>query len=1059
MKKFFAVFLLATMAMGYSFSQRTITGKVSDESGEPLIGASVLAKGTTLGTITDVDGTFSLEIPSGTTMLVFSYTGFTGQEVAIGVSNVINVSLRQGVTLSEAVVTALGIKRSEKSVTYSVQQVNEEELNLIRQTNLNNALAGKVSGIQVRGQSSVALDRNPTIRIRGAGSLVDKAPLYVVDGTPTNSIDINMDDVESVSVLKGPNATALYGQRGDAGVILVTTKRGKDKIGLGIELNQSTFFDNVYILPEYQNIYAGGGESELLKFTWKSGMPEEWKVMDGKFYHDYSDDASWGPKMEGQEYLPWYAWYPGKYFGKSEPLNPNPDNIRDYYETGITTNTNLNMTKAGNGYSLRLSVTNQNIKGMLPNSNQGKNTIAGNFSYDLGKLFTIGANLNYANTRTKGEFVDDYANQSSGSFNQWFHRDLDMKKMKELRDLRSPEGILASWNHNNPGAYLSSPLDFYGGNYWYNFYSYFDNLENISKRNRLFGDVNLTMKVSDAFKIQGFVRQNVVNTNYENKTYSILQNSATQTGLFNSYATGLTDFKETNYEALASFNKNFGDLSVEVSGGGNLRLNNYKSYTGSSSQGLAVPDLFTLANSATQPFNSGENRYKKEVRSLYARGSFGFKSLLFLDWSARNDWSSALPENNNSYFYPSVGMSFVFSEMLNMPWLSFGKVRGSWAQVGSDLDPYQLALNYGVGDFWGSNFTMGTPDVLVDPNIKPSLSSAYEGGLDLRFFNNRVGMSLTYYNESKVDEILSVAVAGASGYTFKKINAGQIDRNGIELQLTGSPVRTSDLDWNVAVNFAKSNNKIVELSEEINAQVMNSSYFATRTGARVVNVVGEQWGQLRGGGFAKDDKGNYILDANGFYTAAPDTYFGSVLPDFTGGIFNAITYKDLSLSFNLDFQKGGKYFSLSQSWGYFSGLFAETAATNDKGKNVRDDVADGGGVHVVGVSKTGEKIDKYVDAHDYFTQFYFRRIGEEFVFDATYVKLRELSIGYNLPIKKLGLGSAIQRAQISLVARDPWLIYAKNRNFDPSELGQYNFGEHGQFPGTRSFGFNLKLGF
>ncbi len=1058
MKKLLLVILMGVLAIGVTYSQRTITGKVSDESGQPLIGATVIAKGTSTGTITDIDGTYSLTLPQGVSTVIFSYTGFSAQELTVGASNVLNAVLKQGVTLSEAIVTALGIKRSEKSVPYSVQQVNEEELNPIRQTNLNNALAGKVSGIQVRGQSSVALDRNPTIRIRGAGSLVDKAPLYVVDGTPTNSIDVNMDDVESVSVLKGPNATALYGQRGDAGVILITTKKGADRRGLGIELNQSTFFDKVYVLPEYQNLYAGGGESELIKFVWKAGMPDEWKVMDGKFYHDYSDDASWGPKMEGQEYLPWYAWYPGKYFGKTEPLNPQPNNIRDYYETGVTTNTNLNMTKAGDGYNLRLSFTNQNIKGMLPNSGQGKNTIAGNFSYDLGKLFTIGANLNYANTRTEGEFVDDYANQSSGSFNQWFHRDLDMKKMKELRDLRSPEGILASWNHNNPGAYLSSPLDFYGGNYWYNFYSYFDYLDNVSKRNRLFGDVNLTMKLSDDFKIQGFVRQNVVNANYENRTYAILQNSATQSGIFNSYSTEASTFNETNYEILAAYNKNFGDLSVEVSGGGNLRLNDYKRITGASDQGLAVPDLFTLANSANQPYTSSENRYKKEVRSLYARGSFGYKSMLFLDWSARNDWSSALPVDNNSYFYPSVGMSFVFSEMLDMPWLSYGKLRGSWAQVGSDLDPYQLALNYGVGAFWGSNFTMGTPDELVDPNIKPSLSSAYEGGVDLRFFNNRAGLSFTYYNESKVDEILSVAVAGASGYSYKKINAGQIDRNGIELQLTGSPIRRGDLEWNITVNFAQSNNEIVALSEDINAQVMNSSYFATRTGARVVNVVGEQWGQLRGGGFKTDANGNRILDANGFYTAAPDTYFGSVLPDFTGGMFNALTWKDISLSFNLDFQKGGKYFSLSQSWGYFSGLFAQTAATNDKGKNVRDAVADGGGVHVVGVSATGEKIDKYVDAHDYFTQFYFRRIGEEFIFDATYVKLRELAIGYNIPVQKLGLNS-IHRAQISLVARNPWLIYAKNRNFDPSELGQYNFGEHGQFPGTRSFGFNLKLGF
>jgi TonB-linked SusC/RagA family outer membrane protein len=1082
MKKHLLALALVLLACVATWAQRVVTGKVTDKQGEALIGASILAKGTNSGTVTDLDGSFSLNVPGNASTLVISYTGYNTQEMALGASNVIDVQMDAGITLEETVVTALGVKRATKALPYAAQQVNEEQLNVIRQTSLNNALAGKVAGVQVRSQASMALDRDAGIRIRGVGSLTDGGPLYVIDGTPINNnvstnvvggnavrppvngaIDVNPDDIESINILKGPAATAIYGQRGDRGVVLITTKKGTNRKGVGIEVNQSNFLDRVYILPSYQNQYAGGAEPDLLQFKWQTGMPNEWKSLDGKFYHDYSDDSSWGPKMEGQEYIPWYAWYPGtQYTGKTTALVGSPDNIRKYYDTGVTSMTNVNLSTAKEGYNLRVSLSNQNVKGLLPTSGQDKYTVATTGSFDLGKKFTLGTNITYVTSKTTGQFDDNYGNQSTGSFNSWFHRNIDMDILRELRGLTSPEGYLASWNHNNPGDYLKADgaRQFYAGNYWYNFYSFFDNISHVTNRQRLMGDINLTYKLNDHFRVSGFLRRNENQSNYENRDFYVLEQSGTQTGHFNSYATGLSTYTEDNYEGLATYSNNFGQISFEANAGANIRIDRFKRADGATSNGLNVPDLFRVDNSKVQ-VSPSEFRSLKEVRSLYARGSFGFKDMLYLDWSARNDWSSALPADNNSYFYPSIGTSFVFSELTrkSLPFLSFGKIRGSWAQVGSDLDPYRLGLNYPIGaNQWNGNFTMNTPDQITAPNIQPSLSSAYEFGLDLKFFKSRLGFSATYFNESKVNEILAIPVSSASGFTSQLVNAGQIDRRGIELQLDAKPIAGKNLSWDVSLNFSSIDNEVVELTEGITAQQVAASTFSTRTGVVQMNVVGEKWGQLRGGAIKRDAQGRPIVGADGLFTAVPNTYLGSVLPNFFGGMFSSLNYKNLVFNFSLDFSQGGKYFSLSDSWGVFSGIFERTAATNDKGKNVRDDVADGGGVRVDGVNAAGEAVTVYVPSQSYYQQFYNRRISEPFIYDLTFVKLRELSLGYNIPVKKMGLNKYIQRATVSLTARNPWLIYAKNRDFDPSELKE-SYGENGQFPGTRSIGFNVKLGF
>lgn len=1084
-----AVFTLASSELWAQ--EKTVSGRVtSSEDASPLPGVNVVLKGTTNGAVTDAEGAFSLSVPQNGGTLVFTFIGLKSQEVEVGARTTIDIQMEQDATqLSEVVVTALGVKREAKTLPYAAQTVTSEKLNIARANNVNDALAGKVAGVQVRSQSGAALGRNSAIRIRGAGSLTDKGPLYVVDGTPVESSeDFNPDDIETINVLKGPAATALYGQRGDAGVVMVTTKRGKKGAGMGINVSNNLFFDKVYILPQYQNDYAGGASADLIKFTWQDGMPAEWQPLDGQYYHDYTDDASWGPRMVGQQYIPWYAWAPGtQYTGKTTALVGQPNNIRDFYETGVNRVTNVSFSKAFDEGSARVSYTNQGQTGTMPNTWLKKNTLAFNSSLKLSKIFEVGANVNYVNTIVHGEFDDAYSNQTTGSFNQWFHRNLDMKKMKELQNLKSPDGRLVSWNHQNPNYYIGDAnLDgvingnnFYRGYYWYNHNAYLELIDYETERNRLYGDVNLAINFTDRLKGQIFYRKNQ-NTNFnELKRPSILpysfyvENRPTNQAQYDFYGTNQTTYVENNMEGMLTYNANLGDnFKLDLLVGGNIRTDNFKNINMNTNDGLIVPDLFTINNSKST-MGYGNFRAQREIRSVYGRANFGFKETFFLDVTGRNDWASTLREGNNSYFYPSVGATFIFSELTEgaLPVLSFGKLSASWAQVGSDAPPFSTKVTFANGqNLWNGNLLSATPDTQPDPGLRSALSSALEFGLDLKFLEDRVGLNVTYFTESKIDEILTVPVSGASGYTAKVINAGQIDRQALEIQLSATPVKSQNFTWDVIVNWAKINSDVVKLAPGVSAvpaasapnvlgQTTNAA--ATFGVGSVFHVEGEKWGQLRGVTIARNADGVPIIDAAGLYTYTDNPVnFGSILPEFTGGIINNFGYKNFNLQANIDFQKGGKFYSLSDQWGTFSGLTRRTAGLNDKGNPIRDAVEDGGGVHVTGVDENGESVDMYVGAQDYYHQFYNASIADEHIYDLSFVKLREVSLGYNVPVRSLGsLGKVFTTASISLVGRNLWLISPTTRNdFDPSEVAG-TFGENGQFPSFRSYGFNVKLGF
>jgi TonB-linked SusC/RagA family outer membrane protein len=1061
---------------------RTITGTVTaKEDGLPIPGATVKIKGSNEGTQTNAAGKFTLSVPSGASIVV-SFVGTAPQTIAVGSKTTINVVLAQSqAQLNEVVVSAYNIKQSARSNSSAAQIVTGNELNTVREPNINNALAGKVAGMQVRSQSAAALGRNTEVRLRGASGLgTGNGAIYVVDGTILpNSDDVNLDDIENITVLKGAAAAALFGSQGAYGAIVITTKKAKKNAGLGIDLNLGATFDNVYILPRYQNTYGGGNDPNLEQYIWKAGDPVAWQALSGKYYPDYSDDSSWGPKMVGQEYIPWYAWYPGsKYSYKTASFTPQPNNAKDYFNTGVTLNNTIALSKAGDDYNFRLGYGNEYIKGLIPDQDLRRNTLNLNYSYDINKHLSVSTDLTYVNQKQHGAVQDAYANQTTGSFNSWFHRDLDMNIMRELKNLTSPDGTLATWNHNDPGVYdPNNPQHFYGANYWYNFFSYQDNIKDYNNRDRLYGNISLTYKINNDFSLKATYRKQQLTSYSENIVAYPLEQSAVQTGVKSSYYTQNTYSNREDVEFLASYNKKIKDFTIDANVGTDAFGWTYKDNSVQTNNGLTIPNLYTVNNSVDPP-TLVNNRVREESNTVYGTASFGWKDILFLNGTLRNDWYSTLPPYSNSVTSKSIGGSFIFSEFLKSQsnWLSYGKLRASWGQIPKALgfsasygdDPYGAyrfpgsAYSVNANKFKG-NLLMTSPDQYVDPKITGSTVTSKELGIDLRFVNDRLGISATYFDDSEKNFPSTLSVNGASGFSSILTNFGLIKKNGLEFNFMAVPVRSSNFNWTFNATYSNLlEDKIVEISNKYGVTRVTSATNTQFSGVItpiLVQQTGMEWGQLYGNGIKRNAAGVPILDANGFYENDPNKYYGSVLPKHTGGIQNTFTvFKDFSINVNIDYQFGGKFFSLSDMWGTYSGLTARTAVLNDKGVPVRDAVADGGGVHMVGVDESGKPVSTYVGAYDYFHNLVNNQTYDPFIYDLTFVKLREVGLSYRIPVKKLGISNYIKSASFQLQARDLWLIYAKTKDFDPSQVSGVQ-GEQGQLPGTRGIGFNLKIGF
>ena len=1048
MKRVLLTLVLSVLACVCMQAQdRTVSGKVADESGEALPGVTVIVKGTTTGTATDIDGKYQLAIPENAT-LTFNYLGYVTQDIVVGSQSVINVTMVEEVSdVGEVVVTALGISREKRSLGYAVQEISGEDLVTVKDNNIVNSLSGKIAGVQVTG-SPGSLGGSSRILIRGVNSISgNNQPLFVVDGTPIDNsehnrgadggggadygnaaADINADDIESVSVLKGASAAALYGSRAANGVILITTKSGSKRKGIGMTFTTGVTANMVAIIPDYQNEYGGG-------------YTQEFDLFNDQPVVNYAADESWGPRMDGQLVRQWYSWYPDDPdYGQLTPFLPHPDNVKDFYETGITTNNNVAFS-GGNEFSrFRISYTNYHSTGTIPNSELAKNTVSVKGSSKLSNKLTASTSFSYVNLKNDGVPSNGYSARQGNvvtSFNQWFQRQLDINKLKNYQ---TADGIDRTWNISSPTNL--DPL------YWENPYWVLYKSPNNLNRERVFGNISLAYEIMEGLNVQAWARTDFYTDRREER---ISSGSIPQ----DFYEESVRQFRENNYEFLVRYNKQFGgEISLDANFGANSRQYKYKYNRAATVGGLNVPDFFNVNASIDRPAISDETR-EKEVNSIYGSASIGYKGTYFVDVSLRNDWSSALPTNDNSYLYPSVTGSVVFSELFDSNGLiSFGKVRGGWSQVGNDTDPYRLGLTYSPQSNYGSLPAYAVPNTINNPNLKPERITTTEIGLEMKFLNDRVGFDVTYYDIVSRDQILPLDIASTSGSTATIVNAGKMTNKGVEVQLSGSPIRKANgLNWDVSVNWAKNENEVVELAEG------QTNYLIESWGPSINARIGSPYGSWTTDGFVYHENGQRIVNPDGTFARATNQDFGTYLPEWTGGVTNNFSYKGFNVSVHIDFQNGGTLYSVSNRYGTYSGLLEETIGLNDRGNPKRDPVADGGGVRADGVFEDGTPNDVYIDAQAYYKHLRLRR--EYYLYDASFVKLREVNISYSLP-NRLFQNLPFNGIDVSLIGRNLAILHKNVPNVDPESAygaGNTQGFENGQHPSTRSVGVQLRFKF
>jgi TonB-linked SusC/RagA family outer membrane protein len=1035
--------------------EHTVEGTVYDaQTNLPLPAVNVAVAGTTQGTSTDEQGRYRLTAPTGADSLIFSFIGYELLTVGIDSRARVDVWLTASVEmLGDVVVTALGITREQRSIGYAAQQVDGDNLTFTNEQNVIGSLSGKIAGVQVVGASGASMGGTSKIKIRGVNSLgAGDQPLIVVDGTPISNAnysgstgrdygnlgqDVNPADIESVNVLKGPAASALYGIRGQYGVILITTKQGRRGAErFTVELSSSASFERVANIMPYQNLYGGGSTQ-----NWN-------RLPNGDPYVQVNVDESWGPRMDGTMVRHVYSFFPqDPEYGQLAPFVPQPNNIRDYFDTGSNLSQTITVSGGGQNSRLRFSFNDTRVTGVEPNTFLNRNNVGLSAGIDLSEQWNVSTNVNYA--RNNARRPTQGAEAGSRYFGQWFQRSVDMNR---LRDYAYDDGTILHWNVRSPSS-TTGEVSNLSALYFANpFFIAYENPTNDS-RDRIFGNVGLTFRPVPQVSLSGYIRGDMFTQNIDSR------NAFGGTGT-PSYFVGKYQNSEMNYEVLAQYDERFGDISLNANVGGNVYDRTYTYLSQGTVGGLSAPGFYNIDASIDRP-TTNSYRLEKRVVSGYGLLSLGFRDTYFIDASIRNDRSSALPEDNNSYWYPSVGGSFVFSELIDWEPLAMGKIRMSYAQAGSDLNPYQTTPIYTVGTVYGGVSTLGIPSTLNNPNIEPSFANSYEAGFDLNF-GQRFEVNFTYYQQKNRNQIIPLNVSGASGYGSATINAGLIENNGIELALSGTPVLSRQFSWETSVNFSRNNNMVVELHPDIDVYGYGSTRYSA-VSTFLNSYEGKPFGTIVGQAYQRDEAtGMILLDQNNLpmYTDATH-HFGSALPDLTGGFQNVLKFRGFDLAAMIDFQIGGQFFSRSQSLADRTGLSEASAALNDRGMNVRDPIDEGGGIRVEGISSvTGERVVAYVNPRSYYGVVA-RRIAEDYIYDASYVKLRELRLGYNVG-QSLMRELPFQRARISLIARNPLMIWQDApKGLDPSELSTgsqaISWYESGQLNSVRSFGLNLNL--
>ena len=1071
MKQLFIGFALLLSAM--SFAQTTITGTVTTTaSGETVPFVNVILNNSTTATTTDDNGRYSIDINSELDVLKFSALGFISQSITVGNKTIINVALEESTTdLNEIVITALGFKRETKELGYAVQSLGSDDIQEVKAVNFLDNLSGKLAGVTI-SQGATGVGSTSKITIRGEASFSNNNPLFVVDGTPINNntvfnftneaaagfqevdfgngaMEVNPDDIASVSVLKGPSAAALYGTRASNGVIVIETKNGANKKGLGVSYNTSLFIDTAFRLPDFQNEYGQGNSGE---FEYVDGLGGG--INDNITY-------SWGPRLDQGLLIPQFdspvvlangtivrggdtSVYDGQPITPTA-FNSNPDNLKDFYETGVTTINNLSIATGFNTGDFRLSLTDLRSDGIIPGVNLDRQTISTKLNFTPTQKTKITSNISYVNSQSDNRPSNGYGSENVNySLVAWGPRSLNIDS---LRDYWQPglEGVQQySFNY----TFFDNP-----------YFILFEN-RNSFNRDRVFGNVSIKHNFTE--KLSVAVRSGM---DYSNEKRQFLRNFSSNRFKNGAYAEHDVFFREINTDILVNYQDIVGDLSFDVSLGGN-RLDQNASTKQSQATNLAQPGIFSL-NNAASPIEVFQFESQKRINSIYGLAKFGYKDYLFLDITGRNDWSSALATpfsvDGTSFFYPSASASFILSEVATLPSIfSYAQLRASVAQVGNDTNPYQTSGTFVSQTPFNSQPTFSNQDLIPNANLKPESTTSYEAGFDVRFWRDRLNLDFTYYNALTKDQIISLPIGISSGYNQQVVNGGKVRTEGVEIIAGLTPIITDKFRWTTTFNFSKSVATVEDLPQDDGRLTLGLSRIYDSANQTVFFQVeeGGRVGDFYGTGYLKNENGDFILTDDGRYIADNNLQkLGNYNPDFMLGWNNQFSYGNWNLSFLFDWRQGGEIVSRTRALGNVGGQLAETAFRPE------------GGIIAQGVVNTGTAENPNyvpnttaVTAESYYRQFYDRNHEENNIYDASYLKLRQFSVGYTFKLNNgfIGLKEGVD-VNLSLVGRNLFAI-TENPHFDPEQLavqGQSFVSgvEDMSYATTRSIGFKAGFNF
>ncbi len=1099
MRKPFLLFSFMVLFLLGAWSQAIVTGVVTDgETGSGLEGVTVLVKGTTVGVFTDVDGKYTIKVPEGKETLIFSFVGKFKQEVALNGQTSISVTLATSdATLDEVVVTALGITREKKTLGYATQEVGGDEVTKVKDVNFINSLSGKIAGVTITRPNTMGGSAN--VVVRGYKSLTNNnQALFVVDGIilsndNTNSsnqrtgrggydygnaaMDINPDDIESINVLKGAAASALYGSRAANGVIVITTKKGTKRKGIGVSASFGGTYGQVdqTTMPTYQKEYGVGygafyssddGYFDFFDFGQGEGLTVP-----------TYEDASYGAKFDPNVMVyDWKSFYPEltESYGKAFPhVAAANDASNSFYQTSAMYNTNVAIDGGNDLANFRLSYTNLDQSGIMPNSKLTRNSVNLSAGFQASPKLKVTSAVSFTATDGRGRSGTGYDQRNPNqSFRQWYHVNTDIL---ELKDAYERTGKNITWNPQGPNNTANPGFPSYFDNYYFVAYNNYST----DARNRTYGNIQLDYKITDWLSFMG----RMATDRYAEVQEERIAIGSIDVSEYNRYN---RSYSEDNLDLILSADKSFGKISINGLVGTNIRRTNIASIYAETNGGLVVPNLYSFSNTVS-PINApSEYQATIATNGFFARASLGYNDFLYLDLTARQDYASTLPTGANDFFYPSASLSFVFSELMNTAGnFTFGKVRLNFAQVGNLAPAYSVYNVYGLNTPYNGISLAGLPNRRNNPELKSERTDSYEAGLELNFFQNRVGLDVSAYKSNTFNQIIPVTVTAATGFTSIFKNAGNIQNLGTEVTLRLVPVKLANFQWTVTANWAKNVNKVIELFEgQTNLQL------ASLQGGVTINAtVGEAYGSIWGSNFV------YGTDANGDKSPIVGPYrggvrylkdatpqpIGNINPDWRGGINNSFKFKDLTFSFLIDMQKGGNFFSLDSWYGYATGLYDITAGTNANGVETRALPANGGGIIIPGAisQKFDDQGKAVLDANGlptsdgtantlgFFASDYRSAIGyvnapnAYHIYDASFVKLREVNLTYSLP-KSVISKTPVQGVDFSVVGRNLWIIFKNSPYSDPEgnlSAGNVQGYQSGVYPAVKELGFNVRVRF